>query len=77
MSHGGNTVAVQIQKNTIQKYLSNKVCNTANTPFECMKVKLKANKKVSQIKCGQKSFLFSETYATENKKTQAQTCVLL
>lgn len=60
----------------MQKYLSDKVCNTANTPFECMKVKLKANKKVSQIKCGQKSFLFSETYATV-KKTQAQTCVLL
>ena len=45
MSHGGNTVAVQIQKNTMQKYLSNKVCNTANTPFACLKVKLKANKK--------------------------------
>lgn len=33
-----------------------------------MKVKLKANKKVSQIKCGQKSFLFSETYATVKKR---------
>lgn len=40
-----NTVAVQIPKNTMQKYLSDKVCNTANTPFKCMKVKLKANKK--------------------------------
>ncbi len=33
------------EKNTMQKYLSDKVCNTANTPFKCMKVKLKANKK--------------------------------
>lgn len=43
----------------MQKYLSDKVCNTANTPFECMKVKLKANKKkFLKLSVGKSRFCF-------------------
>ena len=41
------------------KNISQIKCNTANTPFECMKVKLKANKKkFLKLSVGKSRFCF-------------------